>query len=351
MKLNYKIGILAIALAGIISSCAKHDPIADIGTLGQQLPTVSWELGSTVCKAGENVNFRALYYPAPGYTITHSEVWTAVSRSETAAATVKLTSSLAYTKTYAKDDTVRRSQLVQSYDHSMAEWSESGYEYELKASFPTSQTLVPVAWVSPDSWDQEKFDTYYPANFQEEFVSTVIDYLTKDSTYYTDLRHVYINYDFKKEQFEELNAKHHVEFPVETDNANKSDLWYTDTEKVIGKYYLTIENGITICHEISLDQEPPEGVTAYDVYDSSFWVFCRYSDDVGRAITSVRAEYMPYMKDLISLISFPEWVYNSVDKTYTVSFNRAYKLVPTVKVYDNNNKIGTDTDTKTIDIN
>lgn len=349
MKLNYKIGILAIALAGMISSCAKHDPIANSGSLGQQLPTVSWELGSTVCKAGENVNFRALYYPAPGYTVTHSEVWTAVTRSESAAATVKLTSSLAYSKTYAKEDTVRRSQLVQSYDHSEAEWS--GYEYILNASFPTSQTLVPVSWIAPETWDQERFDTYYPSDFQEEFVNAVIDYLTKDSTYYNDLRHVYVNFDFTKEQFEALNAKYSVNFPVETDNANKSDIWFTNTDKVVGKYYLTIEGEQTICHEIPLDQDPPKGVITYDVYDSSFWVFCRYSDDVGREITSIRPEYMPYMKDLISFITFPEWIYNSVEKTYEVSFSRSYKLIPSVKVYDNNNKIGTDTDSKTIDLN
>lgn len=351
MKLNYKIGILAISLAGMLSSCAKHDPLADNGELGQQLPTVIWELGSTVCKAGENVNFKLQYYPAPGKVITHSEVWAAVTRSETANATVKLTSTLAYTKTYAKDDTVRSSQLVQSYDHSLAMWDEHGYEFVLNASFPTSQTLVPVSWVSPNIWDQEKFESYYPADFQKEFVSTVIDYLTVDSTYYNDLRHVYVNYDFKKEQFEALNAKYSINFPVETDNANKSDLWYTNTEKVVGKYYLTIVGDKTICHEIPLDQDPPEGTTTYDVYDSSFWVFCRYSDDVGRAITSVRAQYMPYMKDLISLISFPEWIYNSAEKTYTVGFNRAYKLIPTVKVYDDKNKVGTDTDTKIIDLN
>lgn len=348
MNLKYKIGIAFLAIFGLIS-CAKHDQFNDHMELGQELPSVYWELGSTVCKAGNDVSFKVLYYPPKGQEIKNIEVWASVTRSETAAATVKLTSSLAYSKTVSVNDTIRRSQLIKTYDH--ASDSFDGYQYTLNATFPTSQTLTPISWVSPTEWDQEKFDTYYPETFQTEFLETVVDYLTKDSTYYNDLRHVYVNYDFKKEQFEQMNAKHNINFPTETETDMKSDLWYTDTEKVVGYYYITIENGISYYHEVADPKDAPEGAILYDVYDSSSWVFCRYSDDLGRAVSTVRPEYMPYLKDLISLISFPEWIYSSVDKTYTISFQRSYVLLPSVKVYNTAGKSGTDTDKKEVNLN
>ena len=46
-------------------------------------------------------------------------------------------------------------------------------EYVLTDSFPTSRTLAPVTWVNPEEWDQEKFDSYYPATFQDEFKAYV----------------------------------------------------------------------------------------------------------------------------------------------------------------------------------
>lgn len=342
----YKICVFALAFM-FMTSCAKHDLMGDNAELGQMLPTVTWEL-STVCTAGEDMPFKVKYYAAPGYEISHSEVWASVTRQESASAVVKLTSSLAYNKTFNLSDTVRRSQLIKSYPHSEAQLV--GKEYVLNTSFPTSATLAPVSWVSPNDWDEVKFDTYFPKDFKEEFVATVIDYLTKDSLYYNDLRHVYVNYDFKKEQFEELNTKYNINFPTEIETADKSDLWFTNIEKVVGKYYITIENGVSVYHEIPLGQDPPGGVSVYDVYDSSFWVFCRYSDDTGMPMYSVRPEYMPYLKDLISYISFPEWVYDSADKVYTVSFSRTYSLIPTIKVFDAAGKAGTDTDKKEINL-
>lgn len=83
---------------------------------------------------------------------------------------------------------------------------------------------------------------------------------------------------------------------------------------MVGKYYITVENGVTVYHEIGLDEQAPEGVTLYDVYESSPWVFCRYDDNVGGPVTAVRSNYMPLFKDLISTIPFTAWIYNSVEK-------------------------------------
>lgn len=349
MKLYNKIGLFALSVFGM-SSCAVNDPFDNQMEIGQELPTVSWELGSAFGKAGEPVSFKGKYYASPGNEIDHSEVWASVTRSESAAATCKLTSVLAYTKTVTIGDTVRSSQFVARYEPEQAVWN--GHEYILTTTFPTSQTLSPVSWMSPKTWDQEKFDSYYPTTFQSEFVETVVDFLTKDSAYYTDLRHVYVNFDFKAEQFATLNAKYNINFPTEIETDKKSDLWFTNAEKIVGKYYITLDaSGKNVIHEIALDVEAPDGAVLYDVYDSSFWVFSRYSDDIGGVVNQIRAEYMPYLKDLISQIKFTEWIYSTSDQTYTVAFSRDYTLIPTFKVFDKKGKIGTDTDDKTVTLN
>ncbi len=350
MKLYNKVGALACGLALMaLASCAVNDPFADNLEIGQTLPTASWELGSTVCKAGSDVSFKGKYYTSSERKIDRSEVWAAVTRSESSAATVRLTSSLSYTKTVTSSDTVRSSQMVKSYPHSQAEWD--GWEFVLSSTFPTSITLTPVNWTEPTTWDEEKFNSYYPSTFQEEFKATVVNYLTKDSTYINDLRRVYINYDFTVEQIAALNTKFKVDFPTETALDKKSDLWFTDQTTVDHYYYITVADGVTTNHEIKTKEEAPAGVKVYDVYKSSPWIFCRYSDDTGSAITSVRAEYMPLLKGMMELIPFTSWIYNTADKNYSVEFKRSYKLIPSFKVFDTEGKMGMDTDDKSVDLN
>ena len=211
---RYKLYGLMALVALLTASCAIHDPFADNGQLGQVLPTVDWEQGSTVVKAGRYATFKGKYYTTSEKTIDHSEVWCLIKREQVATATSKLTTSLAYTKNYSLTDTVRSSQVVATYPHSKAEWD--GYEYVLTDSFPTSRTLAPVAWVNPEEWDQEKFDSYYPSTFKDEFMAYMVNALTKDSTYYNDLRNVYIKYNFPIELFEKLNAQYSIDFPTDT---------------------------------------------------------------------------------------------------------------------------------------
>ena len=192
---RFKIYGLMALMALLTASCAIHDPFADNGQLGQVLPTVDWEQGSTLVKAGNYATFKGKYYTTSEKAIDHSEVWCLIKREQTATATSKLTTSLAYTKNYSLTDTVRSMQRVATYPHSKAVWD--GYEYVLTDSFPTSRTLAPVTWVNPEEWDQEKFDSYYPSTFQQEFKDYMVRALTKDSTYYNDLRNVYIRIDRK----------------------------------------------------------------------------------------------------------------------------------------------------------
>ena len=351
MTIMRKYKITLAVMTGLLmaaTSCNVHDPFADKMELGQTVPTVSWEF-SAVAKAGGNVKFTAKYYTSSEHRIDHSEVWTMVTRQSSAAATCKLTTSLSYTKTVNTADTVRQAFLAQSYEHSKAEWD--GHEYVLVDSFPVSKTLQPVNWNSPATWDQERFDMYYPSEFQNEFVATVINYLTKDSVYYNDMRSIYINYNFTEAQFAEANSKFKVDLPTETETAQKSDLW-TVTDEVDHYYYITIDSeGRKIEHEIATPEQAPAGLSSYPVYKSSPWVFSRYSDDTGGRINSIRAKYMPAFKHLLEQIPFTDWIYSSTDKTYSVTFSRKYFLIPFFRVFDENGKMGTDTELKTIELN
>ena len=345
----FKIFSSLALVAALMNACAIHDPFADNMEIGQVVPTVSWEL-SDVAKAGGYVYFKAKYYTSSEHSIDHSEVWGLVTRTTSAAATCRLTTALSYTKTVNSTDTVRTDVLLATYPHSKAEWD--GHEYVLVDSFQVSSTLAPVSWVDPEEFDEERFDMYYPATFQEEFTDHIITYLTKDSTYYNDLRNIYINYDFTAEQFEELNAKYGLSIPTETESSKKSDLWYVKTDVVDHYYYITVdEAGVKSEHEIATPEDAPAGVNVYEVYKSCDWVYCRYSDDTGGRITSIRKEYMPYWKDLISLIPFKDWIYNSSDKNYSVNFTRNYTLYPTFRVFDETGKMGKDTETKQIGLN
>ena len=348
MKRHKIYGLIAL-MALLTASCAIHDPFADNGQLGQVLPTVDWEQGSTVVKAGRHATFKGKYYTTSEKSIDHSEVWCLIKRDQTATATSKLTTSLAYTKNYSLTDTVRSNQMVATYPHSKAEWD--GYEYVLTDSFPTSRTLAPVTWVNPEEWDQEKFDSYYPSTFQQEFMAYMVNALTKDSTYYNDLRNVYIKYNFPIELFEQLNAQYNIEFPTDTTTDDKSNAWFT-TDEVDHYYYITVgDDGSAVYHEIANESEAPSGVNVQAVYRSAFWLFSRYSDDTGGKITTVRRQYMPYFKSMLETIPFTSWIYNTSDKAYTVNFNRTYFLEPQFRVYDSDGKVGVTSDNKEVTLN
>lgn len=361
MKNLYKFFLIALAAGSLMTSCKTDDTLGDKMVLGQAVPTAYWEVGSTVCKAGESFTFQGKYSVEPGKNVAYSQVWYNIVRDDAAAVTVKLAgSSLGYTKSVAETNEVRAYQPIATFDHSEAEWD--GHEFILTGSINVSRTLAPVNWVDATTWDQERFDTYYPAGFAEEFCDEVVKYLTKDSTYYNGLRTVYINYPFTNEQFKSVNAKYGISFPDDIDmtgddggSSEKSDLWFSTTEAsddaIVGYYYITVENGNTIVHEIAKDATQNEGVNYYPVYKSSPWVFCRYNDDLGAIISTVRAEYMPAFIELLNTIKFEEWIYDSANNVYKVEFSRKYSLQSQFRVYDTDGEEGIAADVREISIN
>lgn len=359
-KINIFLMMAAVAAVSM-TSCDTRDPFKERLELGQEVPTCYWEVGSTVCKAGESFTFHGKYTIPEGRTGTYSEVWYRVMRDESAAATVALAgTSLSYTKSYGATDTMRAYQPVTRYSHSVAEWT--GYMFEYDGEVNVSRTLAPVSWNEAKAWDQERFDSYYPAGFADEFKAEVVNYLTKDSTYYNALRTVYLRHPFTNEQFAEVNAKYNVNLPTTIDMSSddqgageKSDLWYSTTTPsdaaIVGYYYTTLENGNTVVHEVAKDATQQEGINYYPVYDSAPWVFCRYIDDLGAIVSTVRAEYMPAFVDLLKTITFDEWIYDSANKVYKIDFARSYKLQSQFRVYDSNGEEGIANDIREISIN
>lgn len=359
--MNIKYCSLTLALAGLaLGSCAKHDLLSENAELGVRVPTTYWEVGSTACKAGEEFSFKGKYYTEENHVPDHSEVWYSVERSESAAATVKLPgNTISYTQTVNNSEIVRSNQCIISFPHSMAEKSDKGNEYILTAGVPTSATLAPVDWKSPKVWDQTKFDTYYPDGFAQEFCEKVVEYLTKDSAYIAALQNTYINYPFTNEQFAAVNAKYNVDLPTDIDQtkpeADKSDRWFSsrvhNESKVVGYYYNTKDaNGNIVCIEVGKDYVNPD-VNLFPVYSSSPWLFCRYDDEAGSVITSVRAKYMPAFKELIQQISFQEWIYDASNQCYSVTFGRTYSLESTFHVIDTEGNRGKASDIRVITIN
>lgn len=365
MKLYNKIGFFA-AGALIVTSCAVNDPFADTMDIGEVVPTVSWELSSAVCKAGNETSFLAKYYTTEeGVSIDHSEVWGMITRVEVAAATQKLIKSPAYTLTISTSDTVRGSHMLQSYPHNLAELDPvNGREYHLAATFPTPANLAQVNWSVPSEWDDEKFNMYYPETFKSDFTAKMVDYLTKDSLYLGSLRDLYVAYDFTQEQFDAVNAKYATTIkdfkPLpwsdsQEQGKTKGDLWFDVDTKTIDHYYyttlvgeITVENEVaTIEEAVSLGIDPAK---VYPVYKSPHWIFSRYSDNTGGAVTSVRAEYMPMWKELVALVPFEKWIYDSAEKQHAVDYTCKYTIVPKFKVFDTNGSVGTDTETKTVDL-
>lgn len=354
MKLQYKIGMLAVgALA--LCSCDRHDIINDIAPVGQEVPACYWQLNSTVCKAGESFGFQGKYSVNPAATPDRSEVWYQIVRTEEASVTSKLGgSSLAYTHKSSKVDTIRSYQSVAVFPHSAAQ--QNGQEFVINGTVPVSRTLAPVKWADISQWDQANFDTYYPEGFAEGFLSTVIGYLTDEATadsYYNALRNIYISYGFSNAQFTALGFP---EVDQEQPEASKSDLWFSTTEAsddaLVGYYYFEVVDGKNVAREISIaDKDKYNDRPIYPVYKSAEWVFCRYDDNAGGILATVRPEWLPKFRSLLEQIPFQDWIYDNANSCYKVEFTRNYSLNAQFRVYDTAGNEGRAYDIHTISIN
>lgn len=360
MKIQYKLGLMAVGLLAL-SSCEKHDLVADNMAIGQRVPTVYWTVGSTACKAGEEFSFEGKYYTEDGHQPSHSEVWYSVIREDVMSAQVKLVASLAFTQQTTLIDTIRTSQHIKSYPHSDAVYN--GHEFVISGTCPTSSTLSPVSWQNKTSvWDdavQKQFDMYFPEGFEEDFNKTVRG---KTMASESILRDVYCTYNgFTPEVVGEMNSTYGTDLPTdfsdEEGGKTKAMLWYritdsnTDAEKkdAIEKYYYRDDAGEDQFVEteqvadslgnkyIMLDGRL---TFCYPIYEASHWLYCRYDNDAGSIVTTVKPEYTEAFEAMVNMITFPEWIKGSAADGYVATFKRTHKLSTDFKVVDTEGNVG-----------
>ncbi|MBO4977765.1 MAG: hypothetical protein J6C67_03490 [Muribaculaceae bacterium] len=328
MKKYITKALAAGVMVTLFAGCHNHDLIPDIAEVGQEVPTVYWEVGSTVCKAGESFSFQGKYHNPAGRTPLRSEVWYQVVRDDNAAVTAKLGgASLNYTQTVSSTDTMRSYQCAAVFPHNPANWD--GHQNIFSGTVPVSRTLTPVIWADPSEWDEARFNTYYPEGFKEEFLNKVYDYLTSEASadsYYNALRNVYLNYNFTNEQFAAVGLPE-IDLTGDDGGAGvKSDTWFS-TEEQVGVYFITVgADGKAVYNERPMDYTPAEGEVLYPVYKSSEWVFCRYDDNSGSIVSTVRPEWLPKFRQLISVIPFQDWIFDSANNVYKIDFGRKYSL-------------------------
>ncbi len=385
MKLQYKLGIFALGLVAF-TSCEKNDPFADHLIIGQPVPTCYWEVGSTVCKAGESFSFKGQYYTEKGHTPSHSEVWYNVTLTDEASATAKLAGTgFTYTKQFSiSEEEVRMNQSIYKFDHSLAVWD--GYEFVLTATVPVSESLVPINWNTPKEWEKtekNKFATYFPEGFAEEFENAVDSLIVTDN-YYNSLRYLYANYAFTNERFAEINAQFGTEFPTdikysETDKqasvTDKMNRWFDgsnpynpnpgSTDPVppadtVAYYYPTLNGETVVYNRITKEEAVKDdfgtyryaadkSIIVYPIYASAPWVFSRYDDDKGAVVSTVIPEYIEAFKALVEPITFQEWIKG--DDGYAISFKRKFVLDANYRVFDTDGNEGVAHTSYQIEIN
>ena len=227
MKLQYKLGIMALGIAAF-TSCEKHDPFDDHMEAGQLVPTCYWEVGSTAVKAGEEFSFTGKYYAEDGNVPAESQVWYSINQADEASATLKLCAGYSYTQTVAATQEIRTSQAMAVFPHKDATWD--GYEFVIIGKVPTSSTLSPVSWM-PKVWDQANYDRYFTPEFTDSFLTVVTTNLMSETgSFPSALRNTYIAYDgFTNEYMTTINNEFNTNFPTTLTGeagSSKSDVWH-----------------------------------------------------------------------------------------------------------------------------
>ena len=392
MKLQYKLGIMALGIAAF-TSCEKHDPFDDHVEPGQLVPTCYWEVASTAVKAGEEFSFTGKYYAEGGNVPSQSQVWYSINQANEASATLKLCGSYySYTQTVASKQEIRTSQAMAVFPHGQSTWD--GYEYVITGKVPTSSTLAPVSWM-PKVWDQANYDRYFTPEFTDSFLTVVkTNLLDEKGNFPAALQNVYVSYGgFTNEYMTLINETYSVNFPTNVEEGvtgkTKSDFWHfiKDTDKKTTRCYAVVSysnatgesfkanydslykvahtkvgretvNKLTgpdsLLYE-AMTVNPSvisfEGQDWYATYQSSEWLNCRYEPSAAAILTAVKSDYVDAVNEMLNSIPFDEWVYNKTDQNYAVSFTRKYTLDSSFKVVDTADNVGVASTNYTLDVN
>lgn len=166
IALLFACGLLAV-------SCTIHDNVDDVAGVGQFAPNVYWEQLPTSVPAGDDVSFELQYYPADNKGISNLEAWYNIYSTTTISANCPIVSSFTYTVSSQVVDTVREFVPILGYTHQESYWNDDKRTYFLAGSFPTTYTLAPLSWTNVEKFDEDKFEKYFPANFENDFRDSI----------------------------------------------------------------------------------------------------------------------------------------------------------------------------------
>ncbi len=252
--LSFKLyGLLVIVL---FSSCEKHDFFDENLITGKVGPQAYWEIESTTMSAGSDMSFVLQYYSTVS-DITHTELWYNVTETQEKTVTCPWVTSFTYSYTSTQSEEKRVSQKVQEYPHSLAAWSDTLRAYTFTSDFTVSRTLAPLSWMKPEQFDSTKMETYFGADFMQQFKDSLYDLMK-----YADFKNMILGLslleDFKQytDSTFDINSDSYVyHFP-------KDEQGNTPVPEVIKGLY----DGIAFDHLI-------EGTSGYNVeYKRTYYI-------------------------------------------------------------------------------
>ena len=165
---NFKM-LITLSATLLLISCEINDPIDNVVRVGQVAPHVYWELPSNSVTAGAPVGFYAQYYTVGDAKVDRLEVWYDVNEYITKVVSCPLVTTFKYSITSSSTVLSREFQKIASYDHLEKNWSVLKKAYILDTVFPTSSTLRTVEWKEVKTFDDTKFNAYFPSGFATQF--------------------------------------------------------------------------------------------------------------------------------------------------------------------------------------
>lgn len=164
-------------MTSLLMSCEINDPIDNIVKVGKVAPHVFWELPSSSVNAGDKVPFYAQYYTTTDQDIDRIEVWYDISEVTSRTVSCPLVTSFKYTLSSTKTVTAREFQEIENYKHDPTNWLALKKAYILDTAFQTSKTLRQLDWKEVKTFDEAKFNAYFPAGFAVQFKDSMYNLL------------------------------------------------------------------------------------------------------------------------------------------------------------------------------
>ena len=170
MRKIFNIKMLCIlSVAFLLVGCDINDPIDNVVRVGQVAPHVYWELPSNSVTAGAPVSFYAQYYTVGDAKVDRLEVWYDVNENISRLVSCPLVTTFKYSVSSSSNVLSREFQKIAGYNHLESHWSTLKKAYILDTVFPTSNTLRNVEWKEVKTFDDTKFNAYFPTGFATQF--------------------------------------------------------------------------------------------------------------------------------------------------------------------------------------